>query len=116
MKIFAKRVLQPNGIVIIFLNSSWNKDWTPQTHLCVKLVIIHNIQNMFMIFSHSNEQWHSWISLKGDKTIKTEAAPTSLCKSKYRDLVRTGATGASAPAEIWQRVRRTRPENGWHVM
>ena len=28
-----------------------------------------------------------------------------------RDLVRTGATGASAPAEIRQRVRRTRPEN-----
>ena len=29
----------------------------------------------------------------------------------HRDLVRTGATGASAPAEIWQRVRRTRPED-----
>ena len=27
-----------------------------------------------------------------------------------RDLVRAGATGASAPAEICQRVRRTRPE------
>ena len=28
-----------------------------------------------------------------------------------RGLVRTGATGASAPAEIRQRVRRTRPED-----
>ena len=27
-----------------------------------------------------------------------------------RDLVRAGATGASAPAKIWWRVRRTRPK------
>ena len=31
--------------------------------------------------------------------------------SIIRGLVRTGATGASAPSEILQRVRRTRPEN-----
>ena len=28
----------------------------------------------------------------------------------YRGLVRTGATGASAPSEIWQRVHHTCPE------
>ena len=36
------------------------------------------------------------------------------CKKKLwsegRDHVRAGATGASAPAEIWPRVRRTRPQ------
>ena len=30
----------------------------------------------------------------------------------YRDLVRAGATGAWAPAEIWQRVQGTRPDEG----
>ena len=29
----------------------------------------------------------------------------------YRGAAGTGATGASAPVEIWQRVRRTRPQN-----
>jgi len=33
------------------------------------------------------------------------------CKLSNRDLVRTGATGASAPAEIRQRVRHTRPKD-----
>ena len=28
----------------------------------------------------------------------------------YRALVRAGATGARAPAEIWQRVQGTRPD------
>ena len=28
-----------------------------------------------------------------------------------RGLVRAGATGASAPSELYQRVRRTRPES-----
>ena len=31
---------------------------------------------------------------------------------KYRALVRAGATGARAPAEIWQRVQGTRPDKG----
>ena len=29
-----------------------------------------------------------------------------------RALVRAGATGARAPAEIWQRVQSTRPDKG----
>ena len=32
--------------------------------------------------------------------------------SDYRALVRAGATGARAPAEIWQRVQGTRPDKG----
>ena len=31
-------------------------------------------------------------------------------------LVRTGATGASTPSEIWQRVRRTRPDSSGLVL
>ena len=30
----------------------------------------------------------------------------------HRALVRAGATGARAPAEIWQRVQGTRPDKG----
>ena len=35
--------------------------------------------------------------------------------SKNRAAVRTGATDASAHPEIWQRVRRTRPEDNIEV-
>ena len=31
---------------------------------------------------------------------------------EYRALVRAGATGARAPAELWQRVQGTRPDKG----
>ena len=32
--------------------------------------------------------------------------------NQFRVLVRAGATGARAPAEIWQRVQGTRPDKG----
>ena len=36
----------------------------------------------------------------------------AICKvSMCRGAASAGATGASAPVEIWQRVRRTRPQN-----
>ena len=42
----------------------------------------------------------------------TKESFTNFQEIWYRALVRAGATGARAPAEIWQRVQGTRPDKG----
>ena len=62
-------------------------------------IFIQNCHYQFRFFSLLIESAH---------LERLARAPSGLCRA----LVRAGATGARAPAEIWQRVQGTRPDKG----
>ena len=72
------------------------------------MVTLFELQNFgcYLKFATTFQQHPS---VEMDLSLKIEVRDQTIWNS--RAAVRAGATGASAPAEIRQRVRRTRPQD-----